>query len=461
MSAENLGFLLIGVIAVVAGATIVLMLVKSELAQASGVKGGGRLFLAAALGMGVIAFTVKLTTFTLMATLPQQMISPLMVERHFTEILPAEWKKMPGLPQKDAIYQWQALPLAAPAPADNPTTSQKVELGKRLFFDPNLSLTRDVSCASCHDVVGGTGVDRRRTSKGIRGQLGDRNAPTVWNAAFQAVLFWDGRSPSLEDQAMGPPLNPIEMGMPSGDAVAQRVRENAGYREPFDLAFGKGTPITFERIAQAIAAYERTLITPDAPYDRFVRGDRAALMPAQLRGMALFQTTGCIACHSGANFSGASFVDLTAGDPPSGVANDNGRFRMFPANDTPYVQRYKLAADKGAAGPGSDRGIWRIPSLRNVALTGPWLHNGSVDKLEEVVRIMAASQLGAGVDGQPQLGRTVFWSPDERSFSKVDRPVLSDGDVQDLVAFLRSLSSDELAGRVGRTQPGSNASLQD
>jgi cytochrome c peroxidase len=461
MSAENLGFFLVGVAAVILGATIITMLVKSELAQASGVKSGGKLFLAAALGMGVIAFTVKLTTFTLMATLPQQMIAPLMVERHFEELVPASWSKMPEIPGRDEPYQWQALPLAAPAPADNPTTAEKVELGKRLFFDPNLSLTRDVSCASCHDVVGGTGVDGRRTSKGIRGQMGGRNAPTVWNAAFQAVLFWDGRSPSLEDQAMGPPLNPIEMGMPSGVAVAQRVRENAGYRPAFDRAFGKGSEITFERVAQAIAAYERTLITPDAPYDRFVRGDRAALTPAQLRGMALFQTTGCVACHSGANFSGASFVNLSAGDPPSGVANDNGRFRMFPGNDTSYAARYDLVADKGAAGPGSDRGIWRIPSLRNVALTGPWLHNGSVDKLEEVVRIMAASQLGASVNGEPRPGRTVFWSPDERSFSKVDRPVLSDGDVQDIVAFLRSLSSDELAKTIRRAQARSIAPLQE
>jgi cytochrome c peroxidase len=450
MSAENLGFFLIGVAAVILGATIITMLVKSELAQASGVKSGGKLFLAAALGMGVVAFTVKLTTFTLMATLPQQTIAPLMVERHFTDIVSAEWTRMPEIARKDEPYQWQALPLAAPAPADNPTTVEKVELGRRLFFDANLSLTRDVSCASCHDVVGGTGVDSRRTSKGIRGQMGGRNAPTVWNAAFQAVLFWDGRAASLEDQAKGPPLNPIEMGMPSGEAVAQRVVEDKTYRAAFDRAFGKGSEITFERIAQAIAAYERTLITPDAPYDRFVRGDRTALTPAQLRGMALFQSTGCIACHTGANFSGASFVNLTDGDPPSGVANDNGRFRMFPGNDTPYVQRYALTADKGAAGPGSDRGIWRIPSLRNVALTGPWLHNGSVDKLEEVVRIMAASQLGASVDGAPQLGRTVFWSPDERSVSKVDRPVLSDADVQDIVAFLHSLSSDELARKVSR-----------
>jgi cytochrome c peroxidase len=451
VSAENLGFLLIGVAAVILGATIVVMLVRSELAAASGDVGkssGGKLILAVALGMGVLAFSFKLTVFTLMTALPGQTITPLMVERHFVEIVPASWSTMPEMAQKDEPYQWQALPLVAPAPADNPTTPEKVVLGRQLFYDANLSQTRDVSCASCHDVDGGTGVDSRRTSKGIRGQMGGRNAPTVWNAAFQAVLFWDGRSPSLEDQAKGPPLNPIEMGMPSGEAVAQRVRENASYRMPFDRAFGKGTPITFDRVAQAIAAYERTLITPDAPYDRFIRGDRAALTPAQLRGMALFQTTGCVACHSGANFSGASFVNLKDGDPPAAVATDNGRLRMFPGNDTPYVQRYDLTSDKGAAGPDSDRGIWRIPSLRNVSLTGPYLHNGSVDKLEEVVRIMASSQLGASVGIEPHLGRTVFWSPDQHSVSKVDRPVLSDGDVQDIAAFLKSLTSDALAKKV-------------
>lgn len=450
MSKENLDFFTVGVIAVLAGAGIVVMLIKTELARASGVKSGGRLVLAAALGMGIVAFTIKLTTFMLMAMLPKQIINPLMVERRFVEILPADWSKMPYIRRNDGPYRWQALPLQAPAPAANPTTPEKTALGKRLFFDPDLSLTRDVSCASCHDVSGGSGVDGRRTSKGIRGQLGGRNAPTVWNAAFQAVLFWDGRASSLEEQAKGPPLNPIEMGMPSGDAVAQRVRESAGYREDFDRAFGKGAEITFDRIAMAIAAYERTLITPNTAYDRFVRGDRNALSPAQMRGMALFQSIGCIACHFGANFSGASFANLAAGDPPAAVATDNGRFRMFPGNDTPYIQRYDLVADKGAAGPGSDRGIWRIPSLRNVAITGPWLHNGSVDKLEEVVRIMATSQLAASVDTVPQPGRTIFWSPADHSVSKVDRPVLSNADIKDIVAFLWAITDDELATKVSR-----------
>jgi cytochrome c peroxidase len=447
MPSENLAFLLIGIVAILAAGSVVTMLVRRELASAAGVAGKGRLFLAAALGMGVVAFSAKLTAFTVMSTLPGHTIRPLMVERHFAEILPAGWTTMPALIPEQGLYRWKALPPVAPAPSGNPTTPEKVALGKRLFFDPNLSATREVSCASCHDVDGLAGTDGRRTSIGIRGQAGGRNAPTVWNSAFQAVLFWDGRAASLEDQAMGPPLNPVEMGMPDGESVARRVRDDPDYRRLFDAAFGQDSAITFERIAQAIAAYERTLITPDAPYDRFVRGDRSALTPAQLRGMSLFQSTGCIACHSGANFSGASFVDLVAGDPSSGVGNNNGRLRMFPGNDTPYAQRYDLIYDKGAAGPGSDRGIWRIPSLRNVALTGPYLHNGSVDDLEEVVRIMAAAQLGASVGGDARRGRSVFWSPADHSISKVDRPVLSDADVRDIVEFLKSLTGEQLAKR--------------
>ncbi|MBU1236965.1 MAG: c-type cytochrome [Gammaproteobacteria bacterium] len=455
MSPEDIGFLLVGFTAVVVAATVIVMLVKSELAVAAGEVGkssGGRLVLAVALGMGVIAFSFKLTVFTLMSALPKQTIDRVMVERHFAQIVPASWSTMPPIPLKEEPYQWQALPYTAPAPPDNPTTPEKIALGKRLFFDPNLSLTRDVACASCHDVTGGTGIDSRRTSMGIRGQIGGRNAPTVWNAAFQAVLFWDGRAASLEDQAKGPPLNPIEMGMPSGEAVAQRVRDNPAYEPLFEDAFGMGTSITFDRVAQAIAAYERTLITPDAPYDRFVRGDRTALTPAQLRGMALFQTTGCVSCHSGANFSGASFVNLKDGDPPAAVAIDNGFLRMFPGNDTPYAQKYNLTADIGAGGPNADRGVWRIPSLRNVALTPPYLHNGAVDSLEEVVRIMATSQLGATIDGNSQHGRVVFWSPEQQRVSKVDRPVLNDRDIKDLVAFLNSLSSDGLAQQVAARQ---------
>ncbi|ODB87228.1 hypothetical protein A3195_11270 [Candidatus Thiodiazotropha endoloripes] len=326
-------------------------------------------------------------------------------------------------------YVWQTLPDQAPAPENNPMTSEKVVLGKRLFFDKNLSWDRTLSCSSCHDVIGGSGDDGLPTSRGINNQLGGRNAPTVWNAAFQSVLFWDGRAASLEEQAKGPLINPIEMGMPSWEEVVQRVLDDPAYVPLFADAFGADTAIDIERIAEAIASYERTLITPDAPYDRFVRGDLDALSAQQLRGMASFQTLGCVNCHFGPNFSGASLFDSRA------------PLRIFPIYPTPFEQQYELTRDTGAAMAGSGRGSWRVPSLRNVALTGPWLHNGSVSELKEVVRIMSSVQLG-------HTGRYLVWSDDHKVMTKLDRPALSDGEIEDIVAFLQSLSSDMLLERI-------------
>lgn len=310
-------------------------------------------------------------------------------------------------------------------------------LGEKLFSDKNLSRDRTLSCASCHDVNGRAGTDGRSTSLGIDGQTGKRNAPTVWNAAFQAVLFWDGRAPSLEEQARGPLINPIEMGMPSLQAVEQRVQSNADYSAQFDKAFGVNTTITIERIVEAIAAYERTLITPDTPYDRFVRGDRDALTAAQLRGMALFQSAGCINCHFGPNFSAASVFDRRM------------PLRIFPVNPTPYEERYNLVKDKGISANG--RGVWRVPSLRNVALTGPWFHNGSVKKLDEAVRVMASAQLG-------RSGHFLTWSDRDKVLTEINRPALSDLQVQDIVAFLQALSSDRLREKTTKLSPTITAS---
>jgi cytochrome c peroxidase len=330
---------------------------------------------------------------------------------------------------KPDTYVWRALPEQAPNPSGNPSSPAKVALGKRLFFDPDLSLDGTLSCAGCHDVEGGSGADGRATSIGIGGQRGARNAPTVWNAAFQSVLFWDGRADSLEAQAKGPLVNPLEMGMPSLELVVERVERKPGYRPDFDAAFGDGAPITIDRIAEAIAAYERTLITPDSPYDRFVRGDLQALTPAQLRGMRQFQRLGCVQCHFGPNFSGASLFD------------ERAPLRIFPVYPTPYEQQYGLTKDSGASEPGSGRGSWRIPSLRNVALTGPWFHNGSVSELAEAVRIMSSVQLG-------YTGRYLVWSDSQKAMLELDRPALDEATVNDLVAFLQALSSDRLTRMV-------------
>jgi len=340
-------------------------------------------------------------------------------------------------PRTASRYQWQALPITAPSPISNPWTPAKARLGKRLFFDANLSLDRSLSCASCHDNERFAGADGRATAVGVGNQSGPRNSPTVWNTAFQRWLFWDGRAASLEEQALGPLLNPIEMAMPSADAVVERVQEQVLYRAAFRQAFAEekktDSVITIERILDAIAAYERTLITPDSPYDRYVRGDASALSRQQLRGMALFEELGCVNCHSGPNFSGA------------GVLAHNTPWRIFPALDTPFEQQYRLTDDVGKAPAGSRKGVWRIPSLRNVADTAPYFHNGSVTELAEAVRIMASAQLGyriAGMGAKESFEAAFVWSEQSNTLATIQPRQLSEDDIQSIVAFLQALSGE-------------------
>jgi cytochrome c peroxidase len=319
---------------------------------------------------------------------------------------------------------WQPLPTTAPSPADNPTTPAKVELGKMLYFDPRLSSTGTISCFSCHNVMEG-GDDHRPTSIGVHGQLGGRNAPTVWNAAFQSVQFWDGRAPSLEAQAKGPIVNPIEMGMPKIELAVERVKRIPGYKPYFDRAFGSGVAISADSIAMAIAAYERTLITPNSAYDRFVKGDKAALSAQQQRGMQTFAEVGCTSCHSGANFSGPTL--------PEGV----GFFMKFPTYlDNPFVAQYHLLDDGGKAvqtGKKEDQNVWRVPTLRNLVYTAPYFHNGQVTSIPEAVRVMAATQLNKNV---------------------------SDGQVADIAAFLDALTGEFPQQQMPRLPPTPGDMLQ-
>ncbi len=309
-----------------------------------------------------------------------------------------------GATAAQAQGQWQALPNQAPAPADNPTTAARVELGKMLYFDPRLSSTGTVSCFSCHNVMEG-GDDHMTTSAGVHGLKGGRNAPTVWNAAFHSVQFWDGRALSLEEQAKGPPVNPIEMGMPNLDAVIDRVRHIPGYKPYFEEAFGAGDVVTMDNAAKAIAAYERTLITPGSAYDRYVEGDKKALSAQQVKGMETFAAAGCMSCHQGAAFNGPAL--------PAGT----GFFMKFPAYpDSIYTVKYKLAEDPGRASvtkDPADASMWRVPTLRNLTYTAPYMHTGTVKTLPEAVHVMASTQLDK---------------------------TLSDAEVADIVAFLEVLS---------------------
>jgi cytochrome c peroxidase len=208
------------------------------------------------------------------------------------------------VPAAVRAQQWEALPKQAPSPATNPQTDEKVELGKILFFDPRLSEHGTLSCNSCHNVMAG-GDDGRPNSIGMHDARGGRSAPTVWNAAFLSAQFWDGRAATLEDQAKGPITNPIEMGMSDAKVAVERIKAIPAYLPLFKTVFpGSSDPITMDNLAKAIAAYERTLINPDTPYDRYVKGDKKALNAQQVRGMQTFAATGCNACHSGANFSG-------------------------------------------------------------------------------------------------------------------------------------------------------------
>ncbi len=282
------------------------------------------------------------------------------------------------------------LPSKPPVPADNPMTPAKIALGKELYFDPRLSSTGTISCDSCHNVMG-TGTDNRKFPQGVDGRLDTtRSAPTVFNAAFLPVQFWDGRAPSLEAQAKGPLLNHKEMGMPNGQAVAARVRAIPGYRRQFHRVFPGPHPVTFDNITKAIASYERTLITPDSPFDRYAKGDRNAISPEARKGFMVVQELGCTSCHSGPMFNGA-------GNTPMG----QWFFMKFPIyTHNKYVAEYHLMAHLGrykVTHNPAEKHMWVVSSWRDVALEAPYFNNGSVDTLSQAVRVMARVELNKAV----------------------------------------------------------------
>lgn len=317
---------------------------------------------------------------------------------------------------------FEALPEKPPIPDDNPMTEAKIELGKQLYFDKRLSVDGTISCNSCHSVLS-DGVDSRKTSMGVKGQQGGRNAPTVWNAAFLTAQFWDGRAKTLEDQAKGPPLNSIEMGMPDADTVVERLKQIPGYKKQFDEVFGA---VTYDNMAKAIAAYERTLLTPNSPFDRYQKGDEDAMSAQAVRGMKTVREVGCNACHTGVAFAGPQL--------PMG----QGFYQKFPTfTDNEYVEKYNLMEDQGrfeATGNDGDKHMWKVPTWRNVALTAPYFHNGSVETLDEAVRVMAKTQLNKD---------------------------LTDKQVDDIVAFLNALTGEFPEQTLPRLPEYRNASLVD
>lgn len=289
-----------------------------------------------------------------------------------------------GALRERARLLFGTLPKVAESAA-NPATPARVELGRVLYHEPRLSKSQQISCNSCH-MLDRYGVDGEPTSPGHRGQRGDRNSPTVYNAALHVAQFWDGRARDVEEQAKGPVTNPVEMAMPAPADVDAVLRSIPGYAPLFEAAFpGVADPVGFDNAALAVAAFERTLITP-APFDDFLAGDDAALGAQQRRGLATFLDVGCTTCHVGPTVGGGMFQKLGVVQPYE--TKDPGRF----------------AVTKNEA----DRGLFKVPSLRNVAKTGPWFHDGSVATLEDAVTRMARHQLGRELTAEQRSDLVAF-----------------------------------------------------
>lgn len=301
----------------------------------------------------------------------------------------------------DAALHARAGQLFAPLPthagsAEHPASPQRVALGRLLFFEPRVSLDGTASCARCHQPAL-YGTDALPKSIGAAGRVNARNAPTVLNAALQFSEHWLGDRTDVEDQARRALIGPASFGNPDFAAAMNKLRAIPGYAARFRDAFpGEAAPITPENWAAAIGAYERTLLTP-APFDAYLKGDTEALTPAARAGLARFIDTGCAGCHSGVGVGGGLFQKF-------GVVED-----YWQATGSRDIDAGRFAV----TGNEADRYLFKVPSLRNVAMTAPYFHDGSVATLPEAVRVMARVQLGKS---------------------------LADADVQAIVAFLGSLT---------------------
>ncbi|EMI57169.1 cytochrome c551 peroxidase [Rhodopirellula sallentina SM41] len=308
----------------------------------------------------------------------------------------------------------QDLAVLPTSAAQSGDTSEKIELGKMLYFDPRLSRTGTVSCNTCHNLMEG-GDDARATSMGVDGLTGPRNAPTVWNSVFQGSQFWDGRAPTLEEQAKGPMVADVEMGMVGHDQVLSRIEKIPGYVTAFRDVFGPHDPVSITNAVEAIAAFERTLITPNAPLDRYLGGDENALSDAQIRGMELFESVGCTECHYGPALNGWE-------------PGDDAEFLDFPRfTESELIEKYDLVSDKGRSASSGDPGddhYFKVPTLRNITVTAPYFHNGQVETLADAIRVMAITQVDEELTDQQVADLESFMKSLEGRFPEIVLPRL-------------------------------------
>ena len=298
--------------------------------------------------------------------------------------------------------------LPAEATTDKyPLSKEMTDLGRMLFYEKRLSIDQDIACNTCH-LLDKYGMDGLSTSTGHEGVKGGRNAPTVYNAALEVAQFWDGRSPDVEDQAKGPIQNQIEMGMPTGgQEAADMIKTIPDYEPMFKAAFPNDPdPINFENLTTAIAAFERKLMTPGR-FDKFLAGDSTQLNEQEQRGLQKFMSLNCTMCHRGPTVGGEMYMKL-------------GLVKAYPTED---LGRYEVTKNE------ADKYVFKVSMLRNIAMTGPYFHDGSVATLEEAVKLMADYQLGQN---------------------------LSDAEIADIVAFLNSLTGDLPTDYIAEPAPFAN-----
>jgi cytochrome c peroxidase len=269
------------------------------------------------------------------------------------------------------LAMFKPLPAEALAP-ENELTDAKISLGRMLYYETRISVNGKMSCNSCH-LLEKYGQDNLPFSPGHEGKLGGRSSPSVYNAAFHIAQFWDGRAPTVEEQAKGPVLNPVEMGMPSADYVVEVLKSIPGYVDAFKTAFpGEENPVNYDNFGKAVGAFERKLVTPSR-WDDYLEGKKDALTAEEQKGYETFAKAGCATCHNGPAIGGAMYhkLGLVKAWPE---LTDLGRF------DATQVE--------------SDKHFFKVSSLRNITETGPYLHDGSITSLEQMVRMMAEHQLG-------------------------------------------------------------------
>jgi len=292
-------------------------------------------------------------------------------------------------PLAQAFDYFQPLPAQPMMPPDNPQTEAKIVLGKQLFYDNQLSEKRSHSCNHCHNLLTG-GDDDKAYSTTPENARTKRSAPGLWNIGLQTVLYWDGREKTLESQALDHLRDPAIMGFSDISALEQRLKGDAGYRKAFSEAFEQDPAVNLTNIAKALASFQRALLAPNSAFDRYITGDKSALSEAAIKGMQEFNDAGCLACHFGTNFAGPA--------PGPALKMGDGFYELFPNNlGSQYDQSHELTKDLGRyeySKIPDEKYMWRVPSLRNIALTAPYFHNGSAKTLREAVKIMAKTQFG-------------------------------------------------------------------